>query len=108
MKIRLHHDSELPWVRIGDMSKDPSVLTEAGVNSRIRSHEPGGEADPQLSEVDYAANVFGKQDFTLFPGYAGGSGLGIADRTFKPIDPPAVRLTISGPLNFTAPPIVNF
>jgi quercetin dioxygenase-like cupin family protein len=57
VKIRLHHDSELPWTRIGDMSKDPSVLTEEGINSKIRSHELGTDTDPQLSEVDYAANV---------------------------------------------------
>ncbi len=49
--------------------------------------------------IDYAANVFGKQDFALFPGYVGGSA-GILERTFKPIDPPAVRLTLSGPLSW--------
>ncbi|ARN81703.1 TonB-dependent receptor [Methylocystis bryophila] len=49
--------------------------------------------------IDYAANVFGKQDFAINPWYVGGSA-GIAQRTWKPIDPPAVRLTISGPLDF--------
>ncbi len=56
--------------------------------------------------IDYSANIFGKQDFVLFPGYAGASA-GILERTFKPIDPPAVRLTVSGPLSFgEAAPIV--
>jgi len=54
----------------------------------------------RADQIDYAANVFGKQDFAINPWYAGGSALGIAQRTFKPIDPPAVRLTISGPLSW--------
>ncbi|HTO79309.1 MAG TPA: TonB-dependent receptor [Methylocystis sp.] len=50
--------------------------------------------------IDYYANVFGKQDFAINPWYVGGSGLGISQRTWKPIDPPAFRITISGPLDF--------
>ncbi len=48
--------------------------------------------------IDYQANMFGKQDFLLFPRYAGGSAYGISGRVFKPIDPPAVRITLSGPI----------
>ena len=33
-------------------------------------------------------------------GTTGISRLGISERTCKPFDPPAVRLTISGPLDF--------
>jgi hypothetical protein len=50
--------------------------------------------------IDYYANVFAIQHSVLYPWYAGGSALGIADRTFKPLDPPAVRLQLSGPLSF--------
>ncbi len=53
--------------------------------------------------IDYQANVFGKQDFALFPTYAGGSA-GISERVFKPIDPTAFRISISGPLSFDAKP----
>ena len=101
------------------LTEDGAISSPAAgtLNARVGYHFDNGWkvqldafniANSRSDTIDYAANVFGKQDFTLFPGYAGGSGLGIADRTFKPIDPPAVRLTISGPLNFTAPPIVNF
>jgi len=54
----------------------------------------------RADQIDYAANVFGKQDFAIIPTYAGGSAYGISQRTFKPLDPPAVRLTLSGPLSF--------
>ncbi len=57
-------------------------------------------ANSRSDMIDYQANVFGRQDFVLFPGYTGGSALGISERVFKPIDPPAVRLTLSGPLSF--------
>jgi len=57
--------------------------------------------------IDYQANVFGRQDYALFPSYTGGSGLGIADRTFKPVDPPAVRVTLSGPISFDGGPITS-
>ena len=46
-------------------------------------------ANSRSDMIDYPANVFGRQDFALFPGYTGGSALGIAERVFKPIDPPA-------------------
>ncbi|WP_018268140.1 TonB-dependent receptor [Methylosinus sp. LW4] len=49
------------------------------------------------SAIDYGYGAFGRQDYLLFPGYAGGS-IGIMDRHFKPQDPPAVRVTLSGPL----------
>jgi outer membrane receptor protein involved in Fe transport len=49
------------------------------------------------SAIDYGYGAFARQDYFLFPGYAGGSN-GIMDRYFKPQDPPAVRLTLSGPL----------
>jgi outer membrane receptor protein involved in Fe transport len=60
--------------------------------------------------IDYQANVFGKQDFAIIPSYAGGSTYGISERTFKPVDPPAVRLTISGPLSFgdSAPIVAKY
>jgi outer membrane receptor protein involved in Fe transport len=61
-------------------------------------------ANSRSDMIDYAANVFGRQDFALFPGYTGGSSLGIAQRVFKPIDPPAFRITISGPLSFDGTP----
>jgi len=56
--------------------------------------------------IDYQANVWGKQDFAIWPGYGtqGVSAYGISERVYKPIDPPAVRLTISGPLSFDKPP----
>jgi outer membrane receptor protein involved in Fe transport len=59
--------------------------------------------------IDYSANIFGKQDFVLFPGYAGASA-GILERTFKPIDPPAFRITLSGPLSFgeSAPIVAKY
>jgi hypothetical protein len=49
--------------------------------------------------IDYQANVFGRQDYALFPTSTGGSA-GISERVFKPIDPPAFRITLSGPLSF--------
>lgn len=49
------------------------------------------------STIDYAYGAFARQDYLLFPHYAGGS-FGIMDRYFKPQDPLAVRLTLSGPL----------
>jgi outer membrane receptor protein involved in Fe transport len=60
--------------------------------------------------IDYYANVFGKQDFAINPWYVGGSGLGISQRTWKPIDPPAFRVTISGPLDFIdkTPVVANY
>ena len=61
-------------------------------------------ANSRSDMIDYAANVFGRQDFALFPDYTGGSALGIAERVFKPIDPPAFRITISGPLSFDETP----
>jgi hypothetical protein len=64
-------------------------------------------ANSRSDMIDYAANVFGRQDFALFPGYTGGSSLGIAERVFKPIDPPAFRITISGPLSFDGTPTTS-
>jgi hypothetical protein len=54
------------------------------------------------SAIDYGYGAFAKQDYFLFPGYAGGSN-GISDRYFKPQDPPAVRVTLSGPLTILDP-----
>ena len=45
-------------------------------------------ANSRSDMIDYQANVFGRQDFALFPNYTGGSALGISERVFKPIDPP--------------------
>ncbi len=56
--------------------------------------------DSRADMIDYQANVWGRQNFAIWPGYTGGSAYGISERTFKPVDPPAVRLTISGPLDF--------
>jgi outer membrane receptor protein involved in Fe transport len=56
-------------------------------------------ANSRSDMIDYQANVFGRQDFALFPTYTGGSA-GISERVFKPIDPPAFRITLSGPLSF--------
>ncbi len=61
-------------------------------------------ANSRSDMIDYQANVFGRQDFALFPNYTGGSALGISERVFKPIDPPAFRITISGPLSFDGTP----
>ncbi|MGA8169454.1 MAG: TonB-dependent receptor plug domain-containing protein [Methylocystis sp.] len=61
-------------------------------------------ANSRSDMIDYQANYFGRQDFALLPGYTGGSALGISGRVFKPIDPPAFRITISGPLSFDGTP----
>ncbi|HXY57044.1 MAG TPA: TonB-dependent receptor [Methylocystis sp.] len=61
--------------------------------------------------IDYQANVWGKQDFAIWPGYGATgaiSSFGISERVYKPIDPPAVRLTLQGPLKFdNATPITS-
>ncbi len=58
--------------------------------------------DSRSDMIDYQANVWGRQNFAIWPGYGtlGPSAYGISERVFKPIDPPAVRLTVSGPLTF--------
>jgi hypothetical protein len=57
------------------------------------------------SMIDYGYGAFARQDYLLFPGYAGGSN-GIMDRYFKPQDPPAVRLTFTGPLTALDAPLI--
>jgi hypothetical protein len=52
--------------------------------------------------VAYGYGSFMRTDFLFFPAYPGGS-VGIMDRHFKPVDPPAIRLTLSGPLVWEAP-----
>ncbi len=47
--------------------------------------------------VSYGYGSFARSDFLFFPRYPGGS-VGIMDRHFKPVDPPSVRVTFSGPL----------
>ncbi len=47
--------------------------------------------------ISYGYGSFARSDFLFFPGYPGGS-VGIMDRHFKPLDPPSVRVTLSGPL----------
>ncbi len=61
-------------------------------------------ADSRSDMIDYQANYFGRQDFAVLPGYQGGRTYGISGRVFKPIDPPAFRITISGPLSFDGAP----
>src|SRR5208283_4708386 len=58
--------------------------------------------DSRADMIDYQANVWGRQNFAIWPGYGtlGTSALGISERTFKPVDPPAFRITVSGPLDF--------
>jgi hypothetical protein len=55
--------------------------------------------------IAYGYGSFAKSDFLFFPTYAGG-GAGIQDRHFKPIDPPAVRVTLSGPLSVLDAPAI--
>ncbi|MEK8124413.1 TonB-dependent receptor [Methylocystis sp. IM4] len=47
--------------------------------------------------ISYGYGSFARSDFLGFPGYPGGS-VGIMDRHFKPLDPPSVRVTLSGPM----------
>jgi hypothetical protein len=58
--------------------------------------------DSRADMIDYQANVWARQNYAIWPGYGtlGVSSLGISERTFKPVDPPAFRITISGPLDF--------
>jgi len=56
------------------------------------------------SAIDYGYGAFARQDYLLFPGGAQGSN-GLMDRYFKPQDPPAVRLTLSGPLTIFDRPL---
>lgn len=44
----------------------------------------------------YGYGSFVRQDLLLFP--HPGESIGIMDRHFKPVDPPAVRVTLTGPL----------
>jgi hypothetical protein len=46
--------------------------------------------------IAYGYGSFVRQDLLLFP--HPGESIGIMDRHFKPVDPPAFRLTLSGPL----------
>jgi quercetin dioxygenase-like cupin family protein len=52
-RIRVHDADATPWTRIGDMTRNASVLTQGELDSHIRFAEPGGEDSPQLMEVNY-------------------------------------------------------
>jgi hypothetical protein len=52
--------------------------------------------DNRGDAVSYGYGSFVRQDLLLFP--HPGESIGIMDRHFKPVDPPAVRVTLSGPL----------
>lgn len=52
--------------------------------------------DNRGDAIAYGYGSFVRQDLLLFP--HPGESIGIMDRHFKPVDPPAVRLTLSGPL----------
>jgi len=55
-------------------------------------------ANSRSHEIDYAYGSYsGRSDPLIVAGYTGGSS-GIQGLHFKPVDPPAVRATISGPL----------
>jgi quercetin dioxygenase-like cupin family protein len=58
-RIRVHAADEVQWVRIGDMSRDPSRsgLTQGELESSIRYAEPGTESAPQLMEVNYVPDA---------------------------------------------------
>jgi hypothetical protein len=53
--------------------------------------------------IAYGYGSFARSDFLFFA--HPGETMGIMDRHFKPVDPPAVRLTISGPLSWETPTI---
>jgi hypothetical protein len=53
--------------------------------------------------IAYGYGSIAKSDFLFFA--HPGETVGVMDRHFKPVDPPAVRLTISGPLVWEAPTI---
>jgi quercetin dioxygenase-like cupin family protein len=56
-KIRIHDADETPWTRIGDMTRNASVLTQGELDSHIRFAEPGDETSPQLMEVNYVPDA---------------------------------------------------
>ena len=97
------------------LTEDGQIQSSAmgTVNARLGYHFDNGWklqidafniTNQRSSTIDYAYGAFGRQDYLLFPGYAGGS-TGISDRYFRPQDPPAVRFTFAGPLTILDAPM---
>lgn len=63
---------------------------------RLAPWRASGRSHYRGDAIAYGYGSFVRQDLFFFK--HPGESIGIMDRRFKPVDPPAVRMTLAGPL----------
>lgn len=90
----LTEDGQLKSPALGTLNARLGYRFDNGVSFQLDGFNI---TNSRSDEITYGYGSFARSDYLMFPAYAGGS-IGIGDRHFKPVTPPAVRFTLSGPL----------